>query len=340
MKKYSFFIFLMFLLNSCATILNGKTTSVKISADKTSKIIFKKDTISINRQKTTIWPIRSTKPLKITVLKDSLQQDFSFNKKISATTLLNIYNYGIGLIPDIITKKAFRYSNNLHFITDTLTNKIVLSNKKITFVPQKKLFIYTSPLKPFDFFSIPMATLGLEYFVKNNISLSAEYGALLPNIKLNRHNISYLEEKAFNYRLEAKWYNAINLTKNVHLNEYLGFEVRNINSQYNDYITYYENDNISERSIITDDFATKKRVTVINLKYGLLLPIGNKFYFDFYTGLGLRIKRFDHINLEYDKAIHRFYDDSLPGFDVRDFKNYNRKNLLNFSLGCKFGINF
>ncbi|WP_435416206.1 hypothetical protein [Polaribacter aestuariivivens] len=341
MKKLGLLIVTVLIVSSCATILNGKTTSVKISSNKPSKIIFNNDTIAINSKKTTITPNRSSKPLEITVLKDSLQQDFSFNKKISVNTLLNVYNYGIGLIPDIYTKKAFRYPNNLHFAVDTISNKIVLSNKKIVVIPKNKLFVYTSVLAPFDIFSIPMVTIGTEFFIAKNLSLSAEYGTLFPDTKLNDHKITYLEEKANSHRFEIKWYNGINFTKNVHLNEYLGFEFRNINSQYNAYLDYYEQNNNSNYSdIIRDDFATKKRVTVINLKYGFLVPVANRFYLDLYTGLGLRIKRFNHLNLEFDSDIHEIYDNDFPSFNIREFKNYDKKTLLNFTLGCKFGINF
>ena len=339
MKKKGLILIIILTLNSCASILNGKRTKVKVSADKASKIIFENDTISIDKNQTTIRPIRSKKPLEIKVIKDSLQQNFSFDKKLSNTIFLNVYNYGFGLAVDLFSNKAYRYKNNLHFVTDSLSKKIVLSNKKVTIIPKNKVFIYTSPLQAFDFFSIPMATLGIEYFIKNNFSLSAEYGTLVPNIKLKRHKISYLKEKASLYRFETKWYNAINLTKNVHLNEYLGFEIRQLNSQYNDYLDYTINNNPNQNKPTRDDFATRKRVTIINIKYGTIVPLGKRFYFDFYSGLGLRMKKFSHINLEFDKNIHQIYDDDFPSFEFREFKNYNKKTMLNLSLGCKFGIN-
>lgn len=338
-KKTGLLLIIILTLNSCASIFNGKRTKVKISADKDSKIIFDSDTISIDIKQTTIRPLRSKKPLKIRVLKDSLQQDFSFNKKLSNTVFLNIYNYGLGLAVDLFHNKGYRYKNNLHFVTDSLSNKIMLSNKKVTIVPKNKVFIYTSPLQAFDFFSIPMVTLGVEYFVKNNFSISAEYGGLVAKMKLSRHNITYLKEKASTYRFETKWYNGINLTENVHINEYLSLEIRNINSQYNDFIDYTDKNNSNLNNLKRDDFATRKRVTIINLKFGTLVPLGKRFYFDFYSGLGLRIKRFNHINLEFDKNIHQIYDDDFPSFEIREFKNYTRKTMPNLSLGCKFGIN-
>jgi hypothetical protein len=81
MKKSLLFLIIIVTISSCATILNLKNTTVKISADKASKIIFKKDTIAIGREQVIIRPERSKKPLKLTILKDSLQQYFFLTEK-------------------------------------------------------------------------------------------------------------------------------------------------------------------------------------------------------------------------------------------------------------------
>lgn len=338
MKQIIFLLFTSIILSSCASIFNLETTKVKISADKKSKIVFNNDTIFINRKQTIIRPKRSKKPLKIIVLKDSLKKVFSFKRKLSPVFYQNISNYGIGFLVDLTNNKRFTYKKNLHFVTDSINNKIALGNKKLAFIPKKRLFIYTSPLKLVDFTSIPMTTLGLEYFIKKNISLSTEYGTLLPGVKLNNHTVSFLEEKASTLRFESKWYNGINFKGNVHLNEYIGLEFRDIKSQYNSYINYYENNNSNLNNLTRDDFATKKRVTVINFKYGVLFPIGKRVYADFYTGLGLRIRRFNYLNLEYDSSIHKIESDDFFSFNLRDFEDYNKRILPNLSLGFKFGI--
>ncbi|TVZ55285.1 hypothetical protein OD91_0531 [Lutibacter sp. Hel_I_33_5] len=340
MKKLSLLLFALLIFSSCATILNKKTSVVKISADKESKIIFQKDTILINKKQIKIRPIRSKKNLKVTVLKDSLKRDFYFENKISPLFWMNITSiYSIGMLVDLFSDKRFTYKHNLHFITDRLSKKIELSSKKIALIPKNKLFIYTSPIKLVDFTSIPMTTLGVEYFVKNNFSISAEYGTFLRTKKLRRHNVTYLRENAYTYRLETKVYNIINLTQNVHSNEYIGLEFRKIVSQYNDYLDYSERTDKYQYNYTRDDFATYKNVTVVNFKYGMIVPIGNRLYFDFYGGLGIRTKRFDHINLEYDKSLHSLFDlDDFPTFDLNYFRDYNKRSLLNISLGFKFGF--
>jgi hypothetical protein len=340
MKKISLSFITILILNSCASILNGERTSIKISSDNESETVFKKDTIFTNQKQSIIRPLRSKKTIKISVLKDSLKQDFYLKPKLSSILWLNAYTYGLGMFIDRSSNKRFTYKHNLHFVTDSVSQKIVISRKKVALLPKNKFFLFTTPLLAFDFFSIPILSLGLEYFIKDNLSLSAEYGVKLYSINSQKPKVSYLKDKALTYRLEAKWYNGINLTKNVHLNEYIALEFREISSQYNDHINYFERNDSNRNNYIIDDFATIKRVTILNLKYGLLVPLGNRFYFDFYSGFGIRIKRFNHLNLEYNKTIHQIYDEDeiFPSFPLRGFKNYTQKPFLNYSLGFKFGI--
>lgn len=339
MKKYTLFFFAVILLNSCASIFHRNTTTVKVSADKESQIIYQQDTLKINRKQLKIEPTRSKKSLKLTVIKDSLQKDFYLKNKISKTYWANILTtYGIGLLVDLTNNKRFTYKHNLHFVTDSIKSTIEISNKKITKIPKNSFFIYTSPLQFLDFFNIPMATIGTEYFPVDNWSLSAEIGYRFTDFSYRDVNIEFLDEKAKLLRFETKWYNAINFSNNVHLNEYIGLEYRQIKSQYNDNIDYFFRN--GQRNIITDNFATVKTVSTLNLKYGLLMPIGDKFYFDFYTGLGVRTKHFNYSNLEYDSQIHQISNDGSTFLGIRRFKNYRIKSFLNYSLGLKFGIKF
>ncbi|WP_397446283.1 hypothetical protein [Polaribacter sp. R77954] len=340
MKKLILFSLFILLFNACASLLNKERTIVKFSADSNSKIIYQNDTLQVDRQQIKIEPKRSNRALKITVLKDNLNQDFYLESKLSSLFWANIFgNYGAGMLIDFSNNKRFTYQHNLHFVTDSVKQKIVLSNQKINAIPKNSVFLYTSPLQFLDFFNEPMATLGTEYFLRNNISVSGEYGFRNSAFNDREHNVTFLTEKASIFRVETKWYNVINFTKNVHSDEYLSIEYRQINSNYNDNINYYNRDNTIQYDFITDDFATKKTVSIINLKYGILVPLGKKMYFDFYSGFGIRTKKFDHINLEYNKQIHQInFSDDLSLFEIREFKDYNQKSFLNYSLGFKFGI--
>lgn len=338
MKKIAFFLLIIITLNSCATIYNDKQTIIKISSDAGSKIIFNKDTISINKKQTIIKPYRSKKNIEILVLKDKLEEKFNLESKLSDVFWLNITNFGTGILVDLTNNKRFTYKKHLHFVTDSISKKIVLSNKKVTLLPKNKWLVYTSPIQLLDFLSIPMVNLGTEYFIADNFSLSAEYGIKIADNFAPRNDVIILKDKAINYRFETKFYNLINFTDNVHSNEYIGLELRKIKSQYNDKLEYGFKNNSTDGNFIKDDFGTKKDVTIINIKYGRLVPMGNKFYLDLYYGLGARIKKYEHVSLEYDTNIHQIHDiDDFPDFDFRSFKN-NKTFLLNFSLGFKLGI--
>lgn len=344
MKQFILYFILPLTLNSCATLFNGKKTRVNISSDSNSKLIYKKDTLVISKDKISISPKRSKQPLEFTIVKDSLIQHFSFKRKTSFLFWINAIPtfYGAGLLVDLTNKKRFTYRHNLDFTTDTISNKIVLNNKKLGSIPKNTFYIYTSPIQSIDFFSTPMLTLGTEYFFKNNLSLSLEYGNQLNSNSPNDYNIEYLKNRGALYRIETKWYNGINWTRNVHLNEYLGFELRVIKSQFNDYINYSERDSPMEEYInITDDYATKKNVTILNLKYGIFVPIGKKLYIDCYSGFGLRVKKFDYLNLEYNKNIHRIeFSDNFIFPDLNRFNDFDKRTFFNYSLGCKFGVRF
>jgi hypothetical protein len=339
MKKIIIFLLGIIVLNSCASIFNKDTAVIKISSDKKSQVIFKQDTLQIHKKQIKIRPKRAKEVVKLTVLKDSLQKDVYLESKISTLFWANIlYTYGLGMIVDLTNDKRFTYKHNLHFVTDSITNTIEISNKKITSIPKNSFFIYTSPLQFLDFFNIPMATVGTEYFPIENFSVSAEAGFRFTDFSNRDVNIEFLDEKARLLRFEGKWYNAINLSNNVHLNEYIGLEYRQIKSQYNDNLEYFNRNGLD--NLIIDDFATVKTVSIINLKYGILMPIGDNFYFDFYTGLGVRTKQFDYRNLEYDRQIHEITNDGVSILGIRRFKDYDKRTFLNYSLGFKFGLKF
>ena len=66
-----------------------------------------------------------------------------------------------------------------------------------------------------------MAALGAAYFIQNNINLTVEYRIKFQNAQTRKINILYLSDDTISYWFETNFYNIINLTKNVHLNEYL-----------------------------------------------------------------------------------------------------------------------
>ncbi|RCS27230.1 hypothetical protein DUT90_09010 [Polaribacter sp. WD7] len=77
-------------------------------------------------------------------------------------------------------------------------------------------------------------------------------------------------------------------------------------------------------------------MTILNIKYELLAPLNNVFYFDFYAGLGIRLKRFKDISIEFNPDLHRtYYEDNIFSLD---FLDGTYSDTIKMSLGLKFGI--
>lgn len=347
-KKISFYYIILLLLSSCATLLNRPVTKIKISSETDSKLVFLKDTINISQKPTTIRPFRSKKVLKLSVFNDSLQNDFLFKRKISEMYWANIFAFSIspvGFGVDLLSDKRFSYESSVHFKVDSTSNQMIISREKVSPNSKKTFFIYTSPLQAFDFSSVYMPTIGTEYFINKRLSSSIEFGYNANPFPRNKKT-KIGKEYAYLYRTEFKYYPKKNFFKSVRTNEYFSFEYRQINSQFNNKISYYliNNNLINDNDDffyewINDNFITQKKVSVFNIKYGFLVPIRKNFYFDFYTGIGLRLKNYNYIDLEYDPEIHdreSFGYSIIPSYTR--FTNDKRQVISNFSLGLKFGI--
>lgn len=344
MRQLLYFLSIVLLLNSCATLTNRKTTKISISSDTESNIVYNTDTIAIGKQPIKIKPLRSRDSLSLIVLKDGYKNEFDIKAKNSIAFFANIpFNYGLGMLVDLTNQKRFTYKKNLHFSWDSISNNFNLSHKKINDIEKGTTFIYSSPLNAIDVFSTPMLTLGTEYFVSNNISISAEFGTKYSERLRDQSNVTIIKDKGYSFRIEPKLYNKINLTGASTLNEYLGLELRVIKNNYNDSVDYFEKqlDSNQEIVLITDDFARKKTITLINLKYGINVPVGKLFYFDFYSGFGIRLRKVENLALEFDNEIHNLRDDDNNHYDFfRDegLKTINKNKEFNFSLGFKFGV--
>jgi len=340
-KRCILAIFTLLLLNSCASIFNAKTTKVKVYAPKESQVIFQNDTLNSGGDYIEINPLRSRDSLRFAVRTDAVTSEFAFKRKTSGIFYLNIpYTYGLGFLVDLTNQKRFTYRKTVNIKLDSLTNSFYVSEKKLVPFKPNDVFLYTSPLMAIDVFSQPMLTLGGEYFVTRDLSISAEAGIKYTERLRHSSDVELVKDRSHSFRVELKWYNLTSLTNNGNINEYLGLEARFLRHQFTDDINYSINnqDIFYERH---EDYVVNKKVNVFNLKYGLNFPIGKRFYLDLYTGFGLRLKDFKNPNRFYDPSTHYNYEDDehfifWPRHDT--LEENSGQTLFNFSLGFKFGI--
>ncbi|WP_026755909.1 hypothetical protein [Sediminibacter sp. Hel_I_10] len=339
LKHISWLFMSMLLLSSCTTILNSKTTKVKIYAPEHSKIIYKKDTLVLDEAFVKIHPIRSKDSLSFEVLQDSITAQFNFKRKTSGLLFLNIpYTYGLGILVDLTNEKRFTYPHNIRFVEDSSLNQLYTTKEKIAPFKRNTIFIYTSPLRAIDVFSRPTVTLGTEYFPRDNFSVSAEYGMQYIYPNSTSSNSLRVKDQGHSLRFEIKYYNLLHLSSNPNINDYIGLEARFLRTQFTDNIDYIiTNEDLSFYR--NEPIIVQKQANIFNLKYGLNLPIGKALYFDVYGGFGLRFKQIKNPNRMYNPDIHNLMDDySENFFNEHILEETGNQNHFNVSLGFKFGV--
>lgn len=328
---------------SCATILNGKKDKVYIHAPKNTKVKFKGEDYLVKEDHVAVFPLRSKDSLKFELSNDSITTEFAFPKKTSGTFYLNFLTpYYVGLFVDFTNHKRFSYKRNIQFEIDSSQNKFFSPNSEPIYFKKNDIFIYTTPLKAMDIFSQPMLTLGAEYFVTDNISVSAEYGTVFTKRLGSGRNpkLRLVKDKGRAFRYELKYYNLLSISSSPRVNEYIGIESRFIRYQFNEDINYTrELDEITFS--IDETLIVRKSVNIFNIKYGLNYPIGKNYFIDLYSGFGIRLFNIKNPNRNYNPETDTLNDDRWH-FDYRrrNIEGLNSENHFNFTLGFKFGYKF
>lgn len=193
--------------------------------------------------------------------------------------------------------------------------------------------IYTSPLQAIDIFSRPMVTLGCEYRLLQKVSISGEFGYKYHD--MDDYDTAYVKTKGYSCRFEMKFYGPYFFHNKKRITDYFSLEYRYIKDDYNSMFDYSAN-SLSEVKL-TDNYGIMKDIYIGNLKYGLIFSLGQRIYFDFYTGLGFRNRNVKNINREFDEKLghEHWYPEYF--WTISDFKE-NSGLKFNLSLGFKFGI--
>ncbi|WP_299122778.1 hypothetical protein [uncultured Winogradskyella sp.] len=338
-------ILLLLLCTSCATLVNGKTTRVTITAPTNTRVEFNNGTSTVEDGTTEIFPKRTKDSLVIKLSNGSISNDFKFPRKTSPAIFFNLfipYSFGAGFLVDLTNQKRFTYQKHLYFQIDSSTNTFYIPKKKALRFNKNDIFIYTTPLKAIDAFSQPMLTIGAEYFFADRMSISGEYGTVYTDRLGGEPDFKLVENKGRMFRYELKYYNLVNVSSNPRINEYIGLEARFLRYQFNDDLRFTRtNEDISY--FVRETFAVQKSIDVFNLKYGINFPIGKRLYLDLYSGFGLRFVEIKNPNRNYNPETD-VLDEDIDGY----FLNFRRSNIqgvddgteFNFTLGFKFGIKF
>lgn len=115
------------LLPSCATIMSKKTTEVSVYTSEPYLLTHNGKTYHSQLSKAPVKgnvvkfnPERSKDSLRFIIHNEQDSVRYAFNSKTNYTMLLNVMNYGLGLIADLNSKKRYTYPRHINLTNDTL----------------------------------------------------------------------------------------------------------------------------------------------------------------------------------------------------------------------------
>lgn len=129
MKTIAFCLYLILILafSSCASIFSARTTTVKVhTKDPVSLMHDNRIYYSVPKQPyyneytVRFDPIRSKDSLKFSIQNEHDTAHFEYKSIINPTIFLNIFTYGIGFIPDLLSKKRYSYPQNINLTKENI----------------------------------------------------------------------------------------------------------------------------------------------------------------------------------------------------------------------------
>jgi hypothetical protein len=212
---------------------------------------------------------------------------------------------------------------------------ILLIQFGVDLYSQNYLFkLYTSPLQAIDFISHPMVSLGGELIVLKRWGIAGEYGYKYTDN--SKADTVALNSEGNSYRFELKFYDIVKSKKGF-IRNYVSLEYRYIKDNYNYAFSYHPNSTSTEK--IEDNFGVLKNIYTGNIKYGIIIGIGKRFYTDVYGGIGIRYRDVKNTKREYDPKSgheHAYPDDIFSDYNLDEKSGF----YPNLSLGLKVGIRF
>ncbi len=123
MNRIGCILILLFMMSSCATILNKPFTYVKVYTTEPSEVIYKKDTFETSNNTINLISERKNEILSFTVFTDSISKTVEIEPKNSFFYWFNIYaNYGIGMLIDRSNSKRYTYPHRIYInSSDTIS---------------------------------------------------------------------------------------------------------------------------------------------------------------------------------------------------------------------------
>lgn len=129
MKKSALLLIVIFVLSSCATVLNHSKKTIYITTTTPAKVVVNKDTLRTFQDKIHVEVQRHSADLKITVFNDSVSKKLSIKPINSFAFWLNSYPiplFWTGFLIDKKNQKRYTYPTRMYFdMKDTINTYLL-----------------------------------------------------------------------------------------------------------------------------------------------------------------------------------------------------------------------
>lgn len=331
MKRGFFILVLALACSSCASILTGKRSQVKIHTDKSVPIVVDRDTINWVGGGPITWRVENKKmPLPIIVLDSTQRQPFLAIKAHKPFTYwLNAvpFFYFGGFLVDEVTGLKWRYPRNIYITSDStglsylpyvpMEPEMLERKNKVTFAPLSVINAYH-----------PAWELGYERLQGDRGAIQFTFG-----IFRSWENNYARNSRGFKTSVEKKFYLRNQRTTRFYLSGVLEYIHKNHDANLQFEVVDAQGNLVQPVQVFNQLMTIEKRFVSLKPRFGVETYITPRFVVEGFFGLGIRSRVVRHQN---NNPFIRFRED-LDLFFV-DTEYLSNRPTINF--GLDFDLNF
>jgi hypothetical protein len=206
-----------------------------------------------------------------------------------------------------------------------------------------KFNLLMSPLCLIDEFSFPTIQPGVEMRLNQRLSIFTEFGMKFKRAFYEYRDTSFINSTGYKAKVEIRYYLKTwnNQTGTNERGLFLGLNTFYIENTFNDLLNYNKENKLEIQ--IADCFSVKKHVWGANVVFGWQQTIIKHIVIESFGGFGIRCRRTENNNLQFDPLVDEIVKTTDPNFDVilsTINTESGTRSLLNFTAGIRFGYQF
>tara|TARA_R100000005_G_scaffold96660_1_gene85654 strand:- start:1515 stop:2507 length:993 start_codon:yes stop_codon:yes gene_type:complete len=286
MRHTFLLIGLIWLVSSCASVINGRYSQINIKSDEAVNYIYNGDTV-INKLNEPIAFVakNSREPLAVSVFtEEKSKQVYILPRKASVYWLNALSPYFSGFLVDEITGKKWEYPRKVFINMD------LPGNSYTPYFPMDSTLLYRKNKIGFNPFSLAMGyhpgiEVAYERLHGNKWATQFSYSHFL-----SRDNDFARNSKGYKIILEEKYF----FRNKEKMRWYIGLAAEYLYKKHDADIRYYTIPKPGERFYFKERTRIRKEFTSITPHIGFQHYLTRAFVIETYFGVGLRYRKTTH----------------------------------------------